>query len=69
MLIQPVANKRCASCERWSGQRQVGVDAGTVSVESEFATGLCLGGPWDNSERRARSACGHWTIWPLVAEA
>ena len=63
MLAQAVDRKRCASCQRWSGPRTVGVVAGTVEVESETVTGLCCGGPWDNSERRARSACGHWTVW------
>jgi hypothetical protein len=41
---------------------------GTVSIESEFSTGLCIEGGWNGDERRARSSCGHWKIWPLVAD-
>jgi hypothetical protein len=67
LLIQAVDRKRCASCERWRGWRQAGEQAGTVVIESETSEGLCQGGPWDNSERRARSACGHWTIWLALA--
>jgi hypothetical protein len=63
MPIQPVSLKRCASCERWSGSRQIGVQPETVQIEDERALGLCQGGPWDGSERRARSACGRWTRW------
>jgi hypothetical protein len=35
-------------------------------IEAETVTGNCLGGGWDGSERRARSACGHWKIWPVL---
>ncbi|MBU3697938.1 hypothetical protein [Dechloromonas sp.] len=63
MLEQPVDRKRCASCERWQGPRQPAASPTIVLIESEISTGLCRGGPWDNSERRARSACGHWTRW------
>ena len=38
-------------------------------VEAETATGLCIGGGWDNSERRARSACGHWKLWTALEPA
>jgi hypothetical protein len=64
LLIQAVDRKRCASCACWQGPREPGAQPGTVGVESEMISGLCLGGGWDNSERRARSACGHWRIWP-----
>ncbi|AXS80004.1 hypothetical protein [Dechloromonas sp. HYN0024] len=62
MLSQAVDRKRCASCEHWCGWRQAG-EPGTVIIESETSEGLCQGGGWDNSERRARSACGHWLCW------
>jgi len=39
---------------------------GTVIIEAETSEGLCQGGGWDNSERRARSACGHWRIWEAL---
>ena len=38
-------------------------------VEAETVTGLCIGGGWDNSERRARSACGHWKLWIALEPA
>ncbi|MBL8429897.1 MAG: hypothetical protein JNJ95_08425 [Dechloromonas sp.] len=66
MLNHAVDRKRCASCERWSGWRQPGEEPGTVLIEAETSEGLCQGGGWDNSERRARSACGHWRIWPVL---
>jgi hypothetical protein len=37
-----------------------------VLIESETSTGICQGGPWDGSERRARSACGHWQCWDAL---
>ncbi len=69
MLIQAVDRKRCASCERWRGERQPGATPDTVMVEAETVTGLCIGGGWDNSERRARSACGHWKLWTALEPA
>jgi hypothetical protein len=67
LLSQPVARQRCASCERWSGERRPGETPDSVLIEAETATGMCRGGPWDGSERRARSACGHWRLWPQLA--
>jgi len=69
LLIQAVDRRRCASCECWRGERQAGETPDTVAVAAETATGLCSGGGWDNSERRARSACGHWRIWPALHKA
>jgi len=66
VLTQHADRKRCATCERWSGARIPGHEARTVTVESETTPGMCRGGPWDGSERRARSACGHWLIWPAI---
>jgi hypothetical protein len=63
LLKHSVDRKRCASCERWSGFRQAGSTPDYVLIEAETSTGLCQGGPWDGSERRARSACGHWRCW------
>lgn len=60
-----VDRKRCASCQRWTGARAAG-EPGMVRVVAETDTGLCHGGPWDGSERRARSACGHWACWPVL---
>lgn len=67
LVPQAVARKRCASCQRWTGERQPG-QPGDVLIAAETATGLCNGGPWDQSERRARSACGHWQCWPMLVE-
>lgn len=69
MLVQAVARKRCASCERWSGERSPADHGQGVAIASELATGLCQGGPWDQSERRARSACGHWRCWSALVAA
>lgn len=66
LLIQAVDRRRCASCERWSGARQPGEQAGTVLIAAETDEGICQGGPWDGSERRARSACGHWQCWSAL---
>lgn len=67
MFYQSAALKRCATCQRWAGLRSPGAEAGTVELQSESETGLCTGGPWDGAERRVRSACGHWVIWPALA--
>ena len=67
MFYQSAALKRCATCQRWAGLRSPGAEAGTVELQSESETGLCTGGPWDGTERRVRSACGHWVIWPALA--
>jgi len=64
LLSQAVDRKRCASCACWQGARQPGAQPGTVDIEAETVSGLCLDGGWHESERRARSACGHWRIWP-----
>lgn len=69
LLAHPVARKRCASCERWGGTRRPGATPEFVMIESETSTGICQGGPWDSTERRARCACGHWKCWPLLAAA
>ena len=63
LLSHAVARKRCASCQRWSGPRYPTMASDVVLIESETSTGICQGGPWDGSERRARSACGHWQCW------
>jgi hypothetical protein len=67
LLSQAVARQRCASCARWSGPRQPGPTPDLVLIETETVTGLCGGGGWDGDERRARSACGHWQRWPMLA--
>ena len=66
MQAQSVSRRRCASCERWSGERLPGATADEVLITEETATGICQGGPWDGSERRARSACGHWLRWSVL---
>ncbi len=67
MIHQQVNRKRCASCQRWTGPRLPGPNPETVLVESEIVTGQCEGGGWHGSERRARSACGHWLRWEELA--
>ncbi|MCG2577367.1 hypothetical protein LZ012_10210 [Dechloromonas sp. XY25] len=67
LLSQAVARKRCASCQIWSGLRQPGSTPDVVLIEVESSTGICQGGPWDGSERRARSACGHWQCWSVLS--
>lgn len=67
MPDQAVALKRCASCDRWGGERALGNNDGIVTIADDKATGPCIGGPWDGQTRRARSACGHWIIWHRLA--
>jgi hypothetical protein len=66
LLNQAIARKRCASCEHWRGARLAGVTPDSVQIEEETITGLCADGGWAGSERRARSACGHWKLWPVL---
>jgi hypothetical protein len=68
MPIQAALLHRCASCNRWGGPRQIGTAPQTVEIASELTTGLCVGGPWNGSERRARSACGQWAVWPALTK-
>jgi hypothetical protein len=69
LLNQTVGQKRCATCERWRGERQMAEQPGIVAVAGETVTGLCIGGGWDGSERRARSTCGHWHVWVALEPA
>jgi len=69
LLNQAIDRKRCASCKNWRGPRQTGEMPDSVGIETETVTGLCDGGGWDGSERRARSACGHWRIWPELVKS
>lgn len=64
-MRQAAAARRCASCERWGGERTP-APPDAVEVAAETTPGLCRGGPWDGSERRARSACGQWLPWPAI---
>jgi len=66
LLSHAVDRKRCASCEHWGGPRQPGDTPASVLIEDETSTGPCNDGGWAGSERRARSACGHWRLWPLL---
>ena len=66
LLSHAVARRRCASCQRWSGLRYPAMAPDAVLIESETSTGICQGGPWDGSERRARSECGHWQCWDAL---
>jgi hypothetical protein len=68
MPTQAVALHRCASCDRWSGRRTIGTPPQTVDIDNELSVGLCVDGPWSGNERRARSACGHWTVWLAIAQ-
>lgn len=68
LVLHPVANRRCGSCERWHGERRAGADGHSIELDSEMRMGVCRGGPWDNSERRARSACGRWTVWTALPQ-
>lgn len=68
MPEQAIALKRCASCDRWQGERHAGTSMDSVTIADDKATGLCQGGPWDGQTRRARSACGHWIIWHRLPE-
>lgn len=63
MPEQAVAQRRCASCDRWQGERQAGAGGQTVVIAADTVSGVCRGGPWDGNERRARMACGRWTQW------
>ena len=67
MLSHPVARKRCASCDRWQGIRMPDTTPENVLIRDEVDTGLCDGGGWAGSERRARCACGHWRQWREIA--
>jgi hypothetical protein len=67
MLIQPVARRRCLSCQRWQGERVV-VDAAQVGTADETVQGLCREGPWDGNPRGVKNAFGRWVRWLALPE-
>jgi hypothetical protein len=67
MPLQALTLHRCASCQRWSGVRHPGPTPQSVEIDSELTLGTCLEGPWNGTERRARSACGQWTAMNFLA--
>lgn len=64
MIEQAASARRCASCQRWQGWRQAAPTPGIVVLDEERPRGICQGGPWHESERTLRSACGRWQLWP-----
>jgi hypothetical protein len=69
LLIKTVQRKRCATWERWCAEQRPVARQGAVAVAEESGSGLCTGGGWHGSERRARSTCGHWRVWAALATA
>ncbi|MCK6406311.1 MAG: hypothetical protein L6Q60_09880 [Rhodocyclaceae bacterium] len=67
MSEQSITLKRCASCERWDGLRTPSARRDAVLLDSDTCSGVCRGGPWDGEARKARSACGRWTLWPALS--
>ncbi len=64
----PVAElRRCPTCNRWGGKREVGEDGSTVHLHPVEQRGACNEGPWHGSLRGPRNACGQWLRWFAIA--
>jgi hypothetical protein len=59
------AIRKCLSCDRWSGVRQLSADRRTIEHEDQ-AHGECIGGPWHGTQRETISACGRWIAWAAL---
>lgn len=55
--------RRCATCNRWGGERHIGDDGKTVHLNPVNPRGPCNEGPWHASLRGPRNACGQWLQW------
>ena len=58
-----VTTQKCATCERWSGNRRRSGDGSQVEFDNAEANGQCIGGPWDGNVRDPLTRCGRWIIW------
>lgn len=61
--------RRCPTCNRWGGQRELGGDGVTVQLHPAAPRGPCNEGPWHGSLRGPRNACGQWLRWFAIVEA
>ncbi len=53
--------KNCATCDCWTGKRQVNAAGDTVAVDSS-AVGTCTGF-WEGSRKFGNDKCTEWTPW------
>jgi hypothetical protein len=66
----PVAElRRCPTCNRWGGKRDLDGDGVTVRLHPTEQRGACNEGPWHGSLRGPRNACGQWLQWIMIAAA
>ena len=64
----PVAElRRCPTCNRWGGKRDLDDDGITVHLHPTEQRGTCNEGPWHGSQRGPRNACGQWLRWTMIA--
>ncbi|THF63312.1 hypothetical protein [Pseudothauera rhizosphaerae] len=65
--MQIAEPKRCATCKRWGGVRELAPDGSTVLPDPARLRGPCIEGPWHGSLRGPRNACGQWVDWREAA--
>lgn len=61
--------RRCPTCNRWGGKRDLDADGVTVRLHPTEQRGACNEGPWHGSLRGPRNACGQWLPWIMIATA
>ncbi|AWI74999.1 hypothetical protein CEW83_06975 [Parazoarcus communis] len=63
MAVEIAELRRCPTCQRWDGTRQLAADGSTVELDPANNRGKCTEGPWHGSLRGPRNACGQWLQW------
>lgn len=69
-MVTVAAWRRCPTCDRWGGARRLDESGTQVEIGDDDGNdevrGLCNGGPWHDSLRGPRNACGRWLCWQAV---
>lgn len=60
--------RRCPTCNRWGGRRELDGDGVTVQLHPAEPRGPCNEGPWHGSLRGPRNACGQWLRWFAILD-
>jgi hypothetical protein len=58
--------RKCLTCDRWGGQRRIGLLPESIEYEADEEQGPCCDGPWHGILRGPRNACGHWKLWQAL---
>jgi hypothetical protein len=62
-----VQNKICATCEYWTGKRDIAADQKSVVVKDPKTKGFCYG-KYKHQEKQANYNPSCWQQWNLLTE-